>query len=177
MFFNGQCSNLFAIERGIRQGDPCSPYLFLICAEILSSLLLQNAKIEGIRVKDREVVIAQFAYNIALFLDSNEQSFSEAIWTLQNFAEMPGLKMNNNKTKVIWIGRKKSFQVQFFFLRDMNFCWDPGTFKVFGIKFCTNTDQINVVNYETKLEGIKTIVKTWKKRQLTPWEKQHLSKQ
>ena len=51
--FNSQETDVFNPTRGIRQGDPLSPYLFLICAEGLSSLLQYEEEaggIEGIRV-------------------------------------------------------------------------------------------------------------------------------
>jgi hypothetical protein len=38
---------LIILSRGIRQGDPISPYLFLICVEALSSLL-HHAELTGV---------------------------------------------------------------------------------------------------------------------------------
>ncbi len=42
-----------------------------------------------------------------LLLDGSERSFKEAIITLLKFAEMSGLKMNHEKTQVVWIGGMK----------------------------------------------------------------------
>ena len=41
---NGQYSQLFDVKRGTRQGDPLSPYFFLICAALLASAIRQNEK-------------------------------------------------------------------------------------------------------------------------------------
>jgi hypothetical protein len=46
--FNSQLTEEFKPTRGIRQGDPLSPYLFLLCAEGLSSSLLHAEEIGGI---------------------------------------------------------------------------------------------------------------------------------
>ena len=49
--FNGQYSNWFSLQRGCRQGDPISPYLYLICAKIVSLMIRGNEKIKGIQLK------------------------------------------------------------------------------------------------------------------------------
>ena len=133
---------------------------------MLSLMIHQSSKIKGIKLKEREAKLSQFADDTTLCLDGSEESFKEAIKILKTFSQISGLKMNNEKTKAVWIGSRKICRLRF--SRDMNFCWDPGIFKVLGIKFCTDTDRISEINYEDTLLEIQRIMKRWNKRQLTP---------
>ena len=47
--YNDQEAEGFITTRGLRQGDPLSPYLFLMCAEGISSTLAQAEEVRGIK--------------------------------------------------------------------------------------------------------------------------------
>ena len=59
-------SERFDIQRGCRQGDPLSPYIFLLCAEILAILLRKNNEVKGITIDDTEYIISQYADDTSL---------------------------------------------------------------------------------------------------------------
>ena len=164
--FNGQYSKWFNIHRGCRQGDPISPYLYLICAEILSLMIRCNKSIKGIKIREKEILLSLFADDTTLYLDGTEKSFTEAITILELFTKISGLRVNNEKTQISWIGSRKNCGIEY--MRDRNFIWDPGTFKTLGIHFSTKTEEISKLNFEGKIDEIKREIARWKKRHLTP---------
>ena len=89
---NSQYPSWFQIERDVRQGDPLSPYSYLIYAEIMSLMIRKNPPIKGIFLKDISVLLSQFADDTRLYLDGKEESFRESVNVLVRFASMSGLK-------------------------------------------------------------------------------------
>ncbi len=70
---SGHMSDFFPLGRGCRQGDPLSPYLFIICAELLSIAIKRNKHIRGINVKGVEYCIFQYADDSNFTLDGSEK--------------------------------------------------------------------------------------------------------
>ena len=166
---NGQYSSWFNIHRGTRQGDPLSPYLFILCAEILSNMIRQNDRINGLRLKDIPILLSQFADDTAIFLDGSQDSFLECMHMLNVFTKMSGLKINYDKCCAIWLGKCKGSKVKY--NTDLNIAWNPEKFKYLGVYFCTNIDKITTINFEGKLNDINNLLIMWSRRKLTPFGK------
>ena len=58
---NGFASDLFGLERGVRQGDSFSPYLFALAAEVLAIAVRQNISIRDISIDGQETKLLQYA--------------------------------------------------------------------------------------------------------------------
>ena len=58
---NGHMSEWFTVQRGCRQGDPISSYIFILCAEILAILIRNNPNIKGVKIDQLEYTLSQFA--------------------------------------------------------------------------------------------------------------------
>ena len=166
---NGHTSSWFKLERGCRQGDPLSPYIFILCVEILAHLIRKNPDIKGVRVNGEEYLISQYADDTSLTLDATEKSLRTALNLITYYAKFSGLSMNNDKTRVIWLGSMKNSPRRL--CQNFNLNWDQGYFTVLGIKFSTNLQEITDINYNTKFREIKNLLLQWSKRNLTPYGK------
>ncbi len=170
----GNLSNFFDIERGCRQGDPIAPYIFVLCAEILAIRIRNNLKIKGIQIDDTPILLSQYADDTSLILDGTKKSLEEAIDELSRFKKISGLKMNVNKTQVIWLGSKKySDEI---ISPDLNLQWGNQSFTLLGIEYHVDLNKILRLNYDKKLVKLKSIIKTWNRRNLTPIGKIYIIK-
>ena len=68
---NGYSTSSFAVERGVRQGDPLSAYLFIMVLEILCISIRGNNDIQGIPVDNEEIKLGLFADDLTGFVRNN----------------------------------------------------------------------------------------------------------
>ena len=69
---NGWTTHMFKLSKGARQGCPLSPYVFIICAELLACMIRQNDEIEGIIINDNKYLINQYADDTNIFIKYSE---------------------------------------------------------------------------------------------------------
>lgn len=89
----------FEQKCGIRQGCPISPYLFLLCTQLLANHI-KNSGLKGMSVLDREIIISQLADDTTLFLNDATQ-VSAALDVIQVFSSASGLHLNVNKCELM----------------------------------------------------------------------------
>ena len=100
---NGICTKYHSINRGVRQGDPLTPFRFIVVVELLAIAIRKSDDIRGVRIGDTESKIIQYADDLTATLSDVESA--EALLTLlKHFETCSGLKVNYTKTKAMWIG-------------------------------------------------------------------------
>lgn len=104
---NGNLTNSFIPTRGIRQGDPISPYSFLLCAEGLSCLLqLKEATgdIRGIKNGKAGPPISHllFADDSIFFVKGDNRSTNNLKIALETYCKGSGQKINLHKSSIFF---------------------------------------------------------------------------
>lgn len=98
----------FNNKRGLKQGCALSPYLFVICMNMLSKLLDKAAEDRkfGYHPKTKNLRITHlcFADDIMVFSDGHKRSMEEIITIFDGFAAMSGLHISLEKSTVYLAG-------------------------------------------------------------------------
>lgn len=100
--YNGTVQGYFKGKRGPRQGDPLSPYLFVIAMNCLS-LLLNKATEEGkfkyhYKCESTKLTHLFFADDLLIFMDGSLSSVQHVMAVLKQFKRIPGLAITIPKT-------------------------------------------------------------------------------
>ena len=101
---NGFCTPYFELQRGERQGDPLSPYLFIIAAEILATAIRNRSDIQGIKIGQDEFKLVQYADYLAVFVPYIK-SAKRVFELLDLFETCSGLRVNFSKSRLCGLVR------------------------------------------------------------------------
>ncbi|GLT42706.1 hypothetical protein SLA2020_166920 [Shorea laevis] len=107
ILINGGISDSFQPSRGIRQGDPLSPYLFMLCVEFLSIKLqndIDSGGWLGSKIGKRGPTISHlfFADDLTFIGKATRANASYLINLLNFFCQRSGQKVNLSKSKVFF---------------------------------------------------------------------------
>ena len=158
---NGFLTKWFRPSRGVRQGCPLSPYLFILSAEIMANKVRQEPGFKGIKILGNELKLSQYADDTNLFC-ADLASVEKILEIVENFGNMAGLKLNRRKTKAIWLGRWEKNKSN-----PLQLKWLHSPVKILGIYVSYDENGNKQMNFNLKLQKLQTNLDMWRARDLT----------
>jgi len=106
---NEEGSSYFKAGKGLRQGDPLSPLLFNLVADVFTRMLIKAADqnlITGLMPEafPGGIISLQYADDTLLFLENDLDKARNFKWLLACFEKLSGMKINFEKSNVLMLG-------------------------------------------------------------------------
>lgn len=129
MMINGDHSQEFIPSRGLRQGDPLSPHLFLFIQEAFSQLITRaigEAKITGIQPRRLCPSISHllFANETLIFMQASCQAAQNLKAVLNLFTSATGQTVNFHKSLILFLANTPS-ELRENVRNSLGVCHDP----------------------------------------------------
>ena len=161
----GWSSGFFKLGRGVRQGCPISPYLYLICAELLGIGVRKSEEIKGIKLNEVFYTILQFADDTQVLLDGSQESLNAIILLLKHYEAISGMKINFEKSEIARLGCVKNHN----FITVDGIKLTDKFLNVLGIKIPLNGNMLDTIslNFDPLISKINSVTSKWGKRKLT----------
>lgn len=106
LLFNGNQLETFYPSRGLRQDDPLSPYLSILCLEYCSRLIdghVQEGKWRGIRIAQGSTPLTHlfFADDLILMGEATRETTEIVDRVLKQFCDLSGQRVNRAKSRLV----------------------------------------------------------------------------
>ncbi|GKV44022.1 hypothetical protein SLEP1_g51253 [Rubroshorea leprosula] len=168
ILLNGSATRQVKINRGLRQGDPLSPYLFLLVAEGLNGIIssaINHGLFEGINIGNRGMIIShlQFADDSILFGKATEGNIWAAKSIMRIFKLASGLKINIQKSQLLGMNVSKEWMSKMSYILSCK----EGVFpcKYLGVPIGGNVKSTSM--WKPLIENFEKKLSSWKGRLLS----------
>ncbi|WZZ65202.1 hypothetical protein YC2023_076572 [Brassica napus] len=170
---NGSAEGNFKCSRGLRQGDPLSPYLFVLAMEVFSKLLLSRFEAGYIhyhpRTAELKVTHLMFADDVMIFFDGGSSSLHGVNEALDDFASWSGLRINAAKTQLFKAGVN---QIESNAMDSYGFTAGSLPIRYLGLPLISR--KLKISEYEPLLDKLNSKFRSWTVRTLSFTGRAHL---
>ncbi|GKV32867.1 hypothetical protein SLEP1_g41432 [Rubroshorea leprosula] len=155
-------------NRGIRQGDPLSPFLFLIVAEGLDGLVssaVEKERYKVVPISNGDIMVThlQFADDTIFFGEASEENIWVIKCIMRIFKLALGLKINFRKSQLMGVGVEQNWSYKMAY----RLCCKEGEFPFKYLGIPIGGSHRRVAMWQPLVESVK--------RKLASWNGRHLS--
>ncbi|XP_074267250.1 uncharacterized protein LOC141590572 [Silene latifolia] len=158
---NGSVHGFFEGKSGLRQGDPLSPYLFVLSMEILSRYLRKICLQKNVSFHPKCTKLGLthliFADDLMIFTRGDVPSVNAVLNTLNDFSKWSGLSANTDKTDIYFGGVPDAIKHQI--LMHTGFSEGTFPFRYLGIPLHSSRNSFD--NYGALINKIQTHLHHW----------------
>ena len=162
VLINGYTSDWFRPTRGVRQGCPLSPLLYVISIEVLAANIRAHPRISGIRLPgllSPLPVMSLYADDTTVIVSSNPATFA-VFETYSLFERGTGSKLNISKPEGLWLGSWRNRPDA-----PVPILWTADKVKILGV-YIGNGD-MDEANWRPCIEAVEKCLNSWRSRTLS----------
>ncbi|XP_010445454.1 PREDICTED: uncharacterized protein LOC104728123 [Camelina sativa] len=164
---NGELAGYFGSKRGLRQGCSLSPYLFVICMNVLSCKLdiAASRREFGYHPKCKQLKLTHlcFADDLMVFVEGTKQSISGALQVFDDFAVHSGLHISLEKSTIYTAGVSSAHKEEIL----QQFPFEYGSLPVRYLGLPLLPRRMTSGDYLPLIEKIRSRITSWTSRMLS----------
>ena len=161
---NGHTSEFQDKTRGVNQGCPASPLVYVICSEVLSHVVKENTDIRGINIHNIEEVLSQFADDTGAYLKYEEEAIEGFCSSLSCIEANLGLTVSYEKTVLYRVGSLHNSNARIYTTKNLK--WSDGPIDTLGVKI-NGDGTMAQENFEEIMVKVNSVCNSWNNRLLT----------
>ena len=158
---NGYLSSFFNLSRGVRQGCPLSPLLYVLVSEVLAVNIRCNPHISGLCLPGFAPLspISQYADDTSLILLS-DRAINASFEVYSLFEKASGSRLNQSKSKGLWLGGWSG-------RADPPVALDWNSVKIKALGVFVGIGDLEEDNWRPRISAVDNVFKSWRARSLS----------